>query len=59
MQGAGMTGFDSWVLTVANRYIGKPLGFYFTDSWMITVPVIIIVGLTIGWIYMRPRRSKY
>ena len=54
-----MTGFDSWVLTVANRYIGKPLGFYFSDSMEVTVPLIIIIGLILGWIYMRPRRSKY
>ncbi len=54
-----MTGFDSWVLTMANRYIGKPMGFYFSDSMEITVPVIILVGLILGWIYMRPRRSKY
>jgi hypothetical protein len=59
MQGMIMSGVDSWVLTMANRYIGKPLGFYFSDSMEITVPVIIIVGLVLGWIYMRPRRSKY
>jgi hypothetical protein len=59
MQGAGMTEFDSWVLSNANHYIGKPLGFVFTDSMEVTVPTLIIVGLVLGWIYMRPRRSKY
>jgi hypothetical protein len=53
-----MTGVDSWVLTMANRYIGKPLGFTFSDSMEITVPAIILFGLIAGWIYLRPRRSK-
>ncbi|MEI9981781.1 MAG: hypothetical protein WDN69_00250 [Aliidongia sp.] len=48
-----MGNFNNWVLDTANRYVGKPLGFIFSDAMEITIPLIILIGLIAGWIYLR------
>jgi hypothetical protein len=58
-RGITVGNFNNWVLDTANRYVGKPLGFIFSDAMEITVPLVILIGLIAGWIYLRPRRSKY
>jgi hypothetical protein len=54
-----MGNLDQWVLDHVNRFCNHYLGFTFVDTAEFSVPLIVLGGIVVAWMFFRPKRTRY